>query len=189
MNIPTLSLQDHFLIAMPGIADRHFSQSVVYVCAHSEEGAMGLVINHPMADLHLSQILEQVKIKSDIPKINQQPVLLGGPVQHERGFILHRPNSTWGSTLMTGSDMGVTSSQDILESMAMGAGPEETMVVLGCAGWSPGQIESEISENSWMTVPASADVIFHTPYGDRWRAALKLLGIDASQLSSECGHA
>ena len=189
MNETALTLQDHFLIAMPSMVDYHFNQSVVYVCAHSEEGTMGVVVNHPIADIQLGEVLAQMKITSDITEVNSQAVFLGGPVQPERGFIIHRPNKMWQSTLVTSDDLGVTSSQDILEAIATGEGPHDTIIILGYAGWGAGQVEEEISRNSWISVKAEPGIIFNTPHTSRWQAALSLLGIDPNQLSSESGHA
>lgn len=189
MNESILSLQDHFLIAMPSMADYHFNQSVVYVCAHSSEGTMGVVVNHPVDDIQLGEVLAQMKIASELPDINAQKVFLGGPVQPERGFIVHRPNKMWQSTLVTSDEIGVTSSQDILEAMAKGEGPEDTIIILGYAGWGAGQLEAEITKNNWLSVKAAPEIIFNTPVVDRWQAALNLLGIDPARLSIESGHA
>lgn len=189
MDESAISLQDHFLIAMPSMVDYHFNQSVIYVCAHSDEGTMGVVVNHPIADIQLGEVLAQMKITSEISNVNGQEVFLGGPVQPERGFIIHRPNKMWQSTLVTSDEIGVTSSQDILQAIADGEGPDDTIVILGYAGWGAGQVEEEISKNSWISVPADPDIIFNTPHSNCWQAALNLLGIDANQLSSESGHA
>lgn len=184
-----LDLKNHFLVAMPSITDLNFSQSVIYICAHSDEGTMGVVINRPVQDILLSEVLSQMKITSNIPIVNDQAVYLGGPVQPERGFIIHTPNQLWQSTLVTSDQIGVTSSQDVLQAMATGSGPEETLIVLGYSGWGAGQLENEISHNSWLTVTAEPEILFDVPAESRWSAALHLLGIDAEQLSSDTGHA
>ena len=189
MNDATFDLQNHFLIAMPSMTDFNFNQSVVYVCAHSEEGTMGVVINRPVSDLCLNEVLAQMKITSDIPAVNEQIVFLGGPVQPERGFILHRPNKLWQSTLVTSDELGMTSSQDILQAIAEGEGPAEAIVFLGYSGWGAGQVEAEITKNGWLTVEAVPEIMFETPSAARWRAALQLLGIDSDQLCSDSGHA
>ncbi len=189
MKVENLTLQNHYLIAMPALADFNFSHAVVYICAHNDQGAMGIVINRPLVDLKLGEVLAQLNIESDKSELVNQEVYLGGPVQPERGFIIHRPNNEWQSTLVTSDDIGVTSSQDILFAMVQGQGPEEFVVSLGYSGWEAGQLEQEVGSNLWLTVPADPEVLFNTPFDKRWERAAQGLGIDMSNLSSDSGHA
>lgn len=185
----TLELQNCFLVAMPGLGDFSFNQAVVYVCAHNEEGTMGIIINQPLFEVTLGEILEQMEITSRNEKVNAQSVYLGGPVQPERGFIIHRPNDEWQSTLITSGDIGVTSSKDILQAIAEGDGPEEAIVILGYAGWGAGQLEEEIAKNYWLVTPATPEILFKTPSTERWSEAAALLGVDMLNISGETGHA
>ena len=184
----SVNLTHHFLIAMPNMADPHFSKSLTYICEHNEKGALGVVLNHPI-DLALSTLLEQVSI----PIIDQRcagiPIHYGGPVQTDRGFVLHGPGGTWQSTLTINPGIGLTTSKDILQAVARGDGPEQIFVTLGYAGWSAGQIESELAQNAWLTVPADNGVIFSLPCEERVPAAMQLLGVDFASLSGEAGHA
>jgi len=189
MKPENLSLQNHYLIAMPALADFNFSHAVVYICAHNDEGAMGIVINRPLMDLKLGEVLSQLNIESDKSELVNLPVYLGGPVQPERGFIIHRPNDSWQSTLVMSDEVGVTSSQDILFAMVEGQGPEEFLVTLGYAGWEPGQLEEELSSNLWLTAPADPSILFDTPVERRWEKAAASLGVDINKLSSDSGHA
>jgi putative transcriptional regulator len=190
-----MQLINHFLIAMPGLTDFNFSRAVVYICAHNEEGSMGLVVNHPIINVKLGEVLGQMSIPVTNSAINDWLVYLGGPVQPERGFIIHQPNTSWQSTLVTSDQLGVTSSQDILQALAQGGSETEepistkALVLLGYAGWEAGQLEKEIANNLWLTAPADTRVLFETPCELRWRAAVATLGIDASTLSGDAGHA
>jgi putative transcriptional regulator len=201
-------LSHHFLIAMPGLEDPTFAKSVVYVCEHSERGAMGLIINKP-GDLSLKHLFEKVELPLHRQDLLQSDVLHGGPVQTERGFVLHdpmlekdsvdseisnteavaTPNSIYASTLSVPGGLAMTTSKDVLEALANGSGPQRVVVTLGYASWGEGQLESEIGENSWLTVPADPSVIFDTPIEQRYDKALSLLGLQAWMLSSEAGHA
>lgn len=182
------SLVNHFLIAMPGLGDPHFSRTVTLVCEHSREGAMGIVINRPV-DLSLKDILAQMDIAASHPESLAMPVFLGGPVQNNRGFILHEPLGNWESTLAITDTLGVTTSRDILVAIAQNTGPKRALLVLGYAGWGAGQLEREISDNAWLSGPATAEILFATPAAARWRAAAGLLGVDVATLSAEAGHA
>ncbi len=182
------SLQDHFLIAMPAMGDPNFNETVTYICKHDEEGAMGIVINRP-TDLLLSEIFRQLSLEPSDPRVAEMPVLAGGPVQRDRGFVLHRSDRRYDSTLETAGGIKITVSQDILASMARGEGPEPVLVALGYAGWDSGQLEAEIAANAWLSVPADHKVLFETPFEQRWRAAAGLLGVDIHQLASYAGHA
>jgi putative transcriptional regulator len=201
-------LSHHFLIAMPGLEDPTFAKSVVYVCEHSERGAMGLIINKP-GDLSLKHLFDKVELPLHRQDLLQSNVLHGGPVQTERGFVLHdpmlekdsvdsenssaeaaaTPNSIYASTLSVPGGLAMTTSKDVLEALANGSGPQRVVVTLGYASWGEGQLESEIGENSWLTVPADPAVIFDTPIEQRYDKALSLLGLQAWMLSSEAGHA
>ena len=181
-------LTNHFLIAMPGLADPNFFHTVTYICEHSEQGAMGLVINRPMG-LQLADIFEQLDIKIDDPNISQTPVYLGGPVQGDRGFVLHDSEREWDSTLKVTEDISVTTSMDILQAIAAGEGPAHSLVTLGYAGWGAGQLEEEMAQNTWLSGPAKSEIIFNRPSDQRWQAAADLLGVDLNLLSSEAGHA
>lgn len=183
-----LNLTNHFLIAMPALADPNFTQTVTYICAHSEEGAMGIVINRPL-NFGLGEVLAQMQLEAVDPRINDLPVYQGGPVQRERGFILYRPPGQWDSTLCVGGDVGVATSRDILEAISKGHGPKDTLVALGYAGWSPGQLEHELMENAWLSSPADEDILFTVPAQERWRSAAALLGVDIENLSNDAGHA
>ncbi|MEN9550519.1 MAG: hypothetical protein RI896_460, partial [Pseudomonadota bacterium] len=185
-------LSHHFLIAMPGLEDPVFAKSVVYLCEHSERGAMGLIINKP-GDLSLKHLFEKVELPLTRQDLLQSNVLQGGPVQTERGFVLHEPmleassdeksNSIYASTLSVPGGLAMTTSKDVLEAMANGSGPQRVLVTLGYASWGEGQLESEIGENSWLTVAANPDVIFDTPIEQRYDKALSLLGLQAWMLS------
>lgn len=184
------SLQNKFLVATPLLTDFNFNKAVVYICAHNQEGAMGVIINHPLLDINLGEILLQMNITPHSSQLQQVPVLLGGPLQPERGFVLHRPGHVWDSTLVATDDVALTSSQDILKSLAKGEGPDDFLMILGCAGWNTGQLEKEIAEeNAWLVVPADPDIMFLTPFEERWFKAAQLLGVDVNNLSIDIGHA
>lgn len=179
---------DHFLIAMPNMVDPNFSGTLTYICDHGEQGALGVVINRPM-DLSLERLFEQIGLDLPDERLKHAPVYYGGPVQMERGFVLHRPIGHWNSTLSVHDRVGLTTSRDILEATVRSEGPREMMVALGYAGWAPGQLEEEIKQNAWLTVPADPELIFGLPPQARLPAAMRLLGIDLAMLSEEAGHA
>lgn len=183
------SLRNQFLIAMPGMADPNFAHSVTYICEHSEDGAMGLVINLPMK-LTLADIYQQLNLPCEDKSANS-PALAGGPISVERGFVLHpnRETERWQSTTPISPEIALTASRDILESMSRGEGPDHYLVALGYAGWAEGQLEKEIANNAWLTVPADEQILFHTPVEQRWSAAARHLGIDLNLISSTVGHA
>lgn len=185
---PNTNLTNHFLIAMPQLEDPNFFHTVTYICEHSNDGAMGIVINRPM-ELHLADIFEQLKIPVSTEKIAEQPVYTGGPVQSDRGFVLHDSDSDWSSTLKVTTDISVTTSLDILEAIAAGKGPERNLVALGYASWGAGQLENEIAQNVWLSGPAENNIIFKRASKERWQAAADLLGIDLNLLSGDAGHA
>jgi putative transcriptional regulator len=182
------TLQDHFLIAMPAMGDPNFNETVTYICKHDEEGAMGIVINRP-TDMLLSEVFSQLSLEPVDARLGELPVLAGGPVQRDRGFVVHRSDHRYDSTLETDAGIRVTVSQDILAAMARGEGPEPVLIALGYAGWDSGQLEAEMAANAWLSVPADQKVLFETPFEQRWRAAAGLLGVDIHQLASYAGHA
>ncbi len=177
-----------FLLAMPGMGDPNFSGAVVYVAEHSDQGALGIVINRTM-DIDLRTLFEKIDLTLEPGVLVGIPVFFGGPVQADRGFVLHHPLGHWNSTVAVADNVGLTSSKDILEAVARGEGPPRLLVALGYAGWGPGQLEDEIGRNAWLTLPAAADVIFDTPVALRLSRAFGLLGIDPAFLSSAAGHA
>lgn len=180
-------LRDHFLIAMPSLQDGYFDRSVTYICEHGEEGTMGLVINQPI-DLTLQQVLRQLDI-DPVAGAADQRVFRGGPVQPEHGFVLHSRESQWHGTRKLPNGLGLTTSRDILESMALNRGPAQSLVTLGYAGWGPGQLEAEIAENAWLVGPSSRSILFSLPPDERWNAAAQLMGIDMNLISQAAGHA
>lgn len=182
------SLKNQFLIAMPHMQGSGFASTVTYLCEHDEQGAMGLVINRPTG-LPLSEIFEQLKIGSEESAHGLDPIYAGGPVQTDRGFILHASNKRWNSTIDITDQISLTTSKDILASIAQDEGPEDCLVALGYAGWGAGQLEREISDNFWLTAPANTDIIFHTPTEERLQAAADLLGINLERISPLSGHA
>ncbi len=184
----TTNLTDHFLIAMPSLADPNFSRTVTYICEHSEEGAMGIVINR-MTDLQLADILAQMGVESVRPEAAEIPIYNGGPVQGERGFVLHDGKRRWDSTMPISDDVSITTSRDILEALAHGEGPDAFLIALGYAGWQAGQLESELADNAWLSGPADRQILFQTPSTDRWQAAASLLGVDLNLLGDNVGHA
>jgi putative transcriptional regulator len=184
----TANFTDHFLIAMPNMADPNFAHTLTYVCEHSDEGALGIVVNRPI-DMTLSALCEQIDVILSDAQLRSTPVYFGGPVQVDRGFVLHRPRGAWQSTLAIGEDLGLTTSKDVLEALGRGQGPRDVVVSLGYAGWSAGQLEQEIAQNAWLTVEADRGVLFDTPAEARLPAAMKLLGIDFTRLSDDVGHA
>lgn len=187
-NVKNVNLTGHFLIAMPTMADPYFARSVTYICEHGPQGAMGIVINRP-TDMKLDDLCNQINIQLDRPEIRQTPVHFGGPVQIERGFVLHQPVGHWNSTIAVTGDTALTTSKDILEAVAHGAGPAKMLVTLGYAGWSAGQLEQELAQNAWLTVPAQDSIIFDIPSSQKFSAAMGLLGLDLARLSEEAGHA
>lgn len=182
------SLANHFLIAMPNLRDPNFARTVALICEHTEEGAMGIVINR-VTDLTFADVFQQMEVDGTRSAQREHPVHIGGPVQGNRGFVVHEPVGTWESTLTVGGLLGVSTSRDIIEAIAGNRGPERCLLALGYAGWSPGQLEREIAENSWLAGPVDRQIIFDTPVEARWGAAVKRLGVDLAALSNEAGHA
>ena len=194
---PLLNLTNQFLVAMPGMSDPHFARSVVYICEHSDKGALGLVVNKP-APVTLAELLEQLGLPLRNAAQSERPIYQGGPVQTERGFVLHEPmraaelpadEAAYASTLIVPGGLEMTVSRDVLEAVALGGGPRRLMVLLGYASWEGGQLEAELSDNQWLTTPASPDIIFHTPAEQRYDQALGLLGLSAGRIALRAGHA
>jgi len=187
-----IDLTNQFLIAMPGMGDDTFAGTVVYLCEHNERGALGLVINKPI-DITLKNLFEKVDLSLDREELATQPVYFGGPVQTERGFVLHEKQASEGeaysSTMSVPGGLEMTTSRDVLEAMSHGAGPKKVLITLGYSGWQAGQLEDELGRNGWLTVGADPAVIFDTPVEKRYDRALSLLGFDPRMLSQEAGHA
>jgi putative transcriptional regulator len=186
-----LNLANHFLIAMPSIQDPVFGGTVVYVCEHNDKGVLGVVINKP-TDMTMETLFDRVDLKLAEglrATVVDEPIMFGGPVQDDRGFVLHSPGGRYSSSLTVTDDVSFTTSIDVLEAVANGGGPARMLVSIGYAGWSPGQLEEEISRNGWLTVGADARVLFDLPIEERYTAAIKLLGIDPFMLTTEAGHA
>jgi len=187
-----LNLADHFLIAMPSMLDPIFGGTVVYLCEHNANGALGVIINKATdmtVDVLLNRIDLKLEIAPDLTPVEKTPVMYGGPVQADRGFVLHAPRGDFSSTMPVTSDIALTTSKDILEAVALGSGPQKMLVSLGCSGWGAGQLEDEIVRNGWLTVRADPNIMFDLPLEQRFFAAIKLLGIDPMMLSREAGHA
>ncbi len=181
-------LNNQFLVAMPGLTDPNFSQTVTLVCEHSDQGALGIIINRPMS-MTLGEVFTQLGLESSRSRIAADPVLQGGPVQTDRGFVLHSPGPRWDSTLPVSERLHLTTSRDVLDALARGEGPAEAVVALGYAGWDAGQLEAEMAQNAWLTVPADERLLFEIPAAERWQAAGRLLGVNLLHLSSDAGHA
>ena len=181
-------LTNQLLIAMPALRDSNFARGVAFLCQHGEDGAMGLMINR-LSEYRLGDVLAQMNMRSELADVIDAPVLIGGPVQPERGFVLHAPAGNWESSFRISDQISVTTSRDILLAIAAGSGPRHAVVALGYSGWSPGQLERELCDNHWLTGPASEQVLFETPLEDRWEAAAGLVGVNMIQLASYAGHA
>jgi putative transcriptional regulator len=190
--VPQLNLADHFLIAMPSMLDPIFGGTVVYLCEHNADGAVGVIINKP-TDMTMGVLFDRIDLKLEIAPnhvpLDKKPVMFGGPVQVERGFVLHAPHGAYSSMMKVTDEIAMTTSKDVLEAVAVGDGPRRLLVTLGCSGWSAGQLEEEIARNGWLTVRADPAIIFDTPIEERFVAAMKLLGIDPMMLTGDAGHA
>ena len=188
----SINLTNHFLIAMPNMADPYFAKSLTYVCEHNDQGALGIVVNRPI-DMTLQALFERLSLSLNDRAYADAPIYFGGPVQTDRGFVLHLPAGEWQSTLKVNSGVrgaiGLTTSKDILEAVGRGEGPAKLLVSLGYAGWSAGQIEHELKQNAWLTVEAKDAILFDMPADERLAAAMQLLGIDYARLADQAGHA
>jgi putative transcriptional regulator len=182
------SLANQLLIAMPGMEDPNFSSTVTLICEHSVDGALGIVINRPLT-LKLGGLFEQLEVGDADPQAAADPVLMGGPVGPERGFVLHESTHSYENSLAVSKAINLTLSRDVIDAMATGSGPRKSLVALGYAGWEAGQLEEEMLANSWLNVTASPDIVFDLPFADRWTAAADSLGVDISRLAPDAGHA
>jgi putative transcriptional regulator len=183
----SIYFNNQFIIAMPMLTDPNFFRTVIYICEHNESGAIGIVVNRPLT-ITLSDVLSQMNITSTDPEVNGLPVLFGGPVHQERGFVIHKPVGTWRSSVVTADDVAVTTSQDILEAIAESKGPENYIISLGYSNWQAGQLEAEITNNYWLCCPANENILFRVPFPDRWVAAAASIGVDVNKLSTDIGH-
>ncbi|MBP6653554.1 MAG: YqgE/AlgH family protein [Propionivibrio sp.] len=184
----SMNLTDHFLIAMPAMDDPYFSRTLIYIAEHNDQGALGLIVNRPI-DMDLATLFEKIEVPLESPNVGRLPVYFGGPVQTDRGFVLHRPVGNWQSTLVVTSEVGLTSSRDVLQAVGKDGQPGEIMVTLGYSGWSAGQLENELVQNAWLTVPADPRILFELPFEERLPSAMETLGIDFANLSEKAGHA
>jgi len=184
----SVNLTDNFLIAMPAMQDRYFAHSLVYICEHNSNGALGIIVNRPI-DMTLAGLFEKIDLPFAQGGLADLPVYFGGPVQLDRGFVLHRPVGNWQSTLAVNDEVGLTSSRDILAHVGTEGDPHELIVTLGYAGWSAGQLEDELAKNAWLTVAARSSILFDLPPEERLPAAMQNLGVSFSQLSDVAGHA
>jgi putative transcriptional regulator len=183
-----INLTDHFLIAMPAMEDPYFSKSLIYIAEHNDQGALGIIVNRPI-DMNLATLFEKIDVPFESGSLADLPVFFGGPVQTDRGFVLHRPVGDWQSTLAVNTEIGLTTSRDVLQSVARDGLPSEVMVTLGYSGWGAGQLEHELAQNAWLTVPADPRILFDTPYEERLPSAMQILGIDFTHLAEKAGHA
>ncbi len=186
-----INLTDHFLIAMPAMEDPFFSKTLIYIAEHNDKGALGIIVNRPI-DMNLAALFENIEVAfeaDDSANLGKNPIFFGGPVQTDRGFVLHRPIGDWQSTLAVNSEVGLTSSRDVLQAVAREGRPNDLMVTLGYSGWGAGQLENELAQNSWLTVPADPRILFDLPYEERLPSALEILGIDFANLAEKAGHA
>ncbi|MFO7604142.1 MAG: YqgE/AlgH family protein [Gammaproteobacteria bacterium] len=184
----TANLTNHFLIAMPALADPNFFHTVTYICEHNANGAMGLVVNRPL-DLQFHELLAHLDLETHDPELAQLVIYQGGPVQTERGFVLHSNDGEWDASIQVTDALVVTMSQDIIEAIALGEGPRQYLITLGYAGWGEGQLEEELASNAWLNGPAEASIMFDLPVAQRWSAAAAHLGVELSRLSTDVGHA
>ena len=184
----TSYLTNHLLIAMPGLEDPNFARGVTLLCQHNDEGALGIVINR-LSNFKLGDIFEQMEIPTSIAGLAEQPVYAGGPVQVDRGFVVHETGESFDSTFRLSDQLCITTSRDALEAIAQGRGPKRALLALGYAGWGAGQLEQEIKENSWLSVPSSSSIVFDTPLQARWQAAAMLTGVDMRLMTDYVGHA
>lgn len=180
------SLKDHLLVAMPGLSDPFFKETVTYIIQHDEDGAMGVMLNQTMP-VSQFELLKQLGFEPP-ERLKDDVVLSGGPVQMQRGFVLHRGHGNWDSTMIINDDVALTSSMDILEAIANNEGPRDYQLLLGYAGWDAGQLDQEMLDNSWLTVPGNESLLFNTPIADRWQNASLTIGIDINQLTLLAGH-
>ena len=182
------SLINQLLIAMPGMADPNFSSTVTLICEHNDDGALGIIINRPL-NLKLSGLFDQLAVDSADAEVAENVVVSGGPVGTERGFVLHGSQHSFENTVAVSEDIQLTLSRDVIDAMACGDGPRKSLVAVGYAGWEPGQLEEEILANSWLNVAATPELVFDTPFADRWSSAARLIGVDIASIAPNAGHA
>jgi putative transcriptional regulator len=182
------SFTNQLLVAMPALNDPNFAQTVTLVCEHTDKGALGIVLNKPLP-MKLADVLTQMQLEPSSHEIAAKPVLRGGPVHTDRGFVLHRPGGEWDHTHKVSDSIQITTSRDILAAMARGEGPTDAFIALGYAGWESGQLEREMRDNAWLSLPVDARVVFELPFEERWLAAWQLVGVDVDKLSPDAGHA
>lgn len=188
MLTPVSNFANQLLIALPSLAGSGFARSVALICQHDEDGAMGIVVNRP-SEYTIGDVLGQMDVEGGSPGLLAQPVLAGGPVHPERGFVIHDGGMRWDSSLEIAEGLYLTTSREILEDMARGEGPENAVVALGCAGWEPGQLEQELADNDWLTAPSDHELLFKLPLETRWEAAAGRIGVDFAHLADYAGHA
>lgn len=186
--VPIKSFSNQFLIASPQLEDPNFNRTLTLICEHSQDGAMGLIVNRTL-NLRLGKLFEHMRIDIENNELHDQPVYYGGPIEPERGFVLHRTIGSWENTIALTPTLGLTASRDILSSMAKQGYPQDTLIMLGYAGWGPGQLEEELSGNAWLTLPVEESILFETTPDQRWQKAAQHLGVDINLLSGEIGHA
>ena len=184
----SINLTDHFLIAMPAMEDPYFAKSLVYIAEHNDQGALGVIVNRPI-DMDLATLFKKIDVPFESAALARLPVFFGGPVQTDRGFVLHRPLGSWQSTLVVNQEVGLTTSRDILLSVGQAGQPSDMVITLGYSGWGAGQLEHELAQNAWLTVPANSRILFELPYEEKLASALELLGIDLANLAGQAGHA
>lgn len=188
MQLTSSNLRNQFLIAMPSMDDPNFAHTVTLICEHNDEGCFGVTINRPI-DITVGDLFKQLEIDSIEQPVLAATALNGGPVQPNQGFVLHDTSRSWEGTLQVCDNLSVTSSRDILDDIASGEGPDNFLLALGCSSWSPGQVEDELRQNAWLTCPANSQILFNTPYDQRWTSAADILGVDVNLISDTIGHA
>lgn len=184
----SINLTDHFLIAMPAMEDPYFSKSLIYIAEHNDQGALGIIVNRPI-DMTLATLFQKIELPFESGSLGDLPVFFGGPVQTDRGFVLHRPLGEWQSTLAVNSEIGLTTSRDVLQSVGQAGHPSDMVITLGYSGWGSGQLEHELTQNAWLTVRADPRILFELPHEARLSSALELLGVDLANLAGQAGHA
>ncbi len=183
-----INLTDHFLIAMPAMEDPYFAKSLVYVAEHNDQGALGVIVNRPI-DMDIATLFQKIDVPFESSSLACLPVFFGGPVQTDRGFVLHRPLGGWQSTLVVNQEVGLTTSRDVLVSVGQDGNPRDIVITLGYSGWGAGQLEYELAQNAWLTVPANSRILFELPHEEKLASALELLGVDLANLAGQAGHA
>ena len=183
-----INLTDHFLIAMPAMEDPYFAKSLVYVAEHNDQGALGVIVNRPI-DMDIATLFQKIDVPFESTTLARLPVFFGGPVPTDRGFVLHRPLGSWQSTLAVNQEVGLTTSRDVLVSVGQDGNPRDMVITLGYSGWGAGQLEHELAQNAWLTVPANSRILFELPHEEKLASALELLGVDLANLAGQAGHA